>query len=151
MINLYAKLNRMPQYTLSTDPAIADTEIISLYDSVGWTAYTKSSEVLIRAIKSSSFVVSARNENGELVGLARTISDDATICYLQDILVHPDFHRTGVGRALFNEVLHRYEHVRQTVLITDDEPQQRAFYESMGLTEGADFSAGPVRVFAKFR
>lgn len=140
----------MSQYTLSTDPAISDTEILSLYNSVGWIAYTKNPEVLMRAIKSSSFVVSAWNENDELVGLARTISDDATICYLQDILVHPDFHRTGVGRALFNEVLQRYEHVRQTVLITDDEPQQRAFYESMGLTEGADFSAGPVRVFAKF-
>lgn len=61
------------------------------------------------------------------------------------------FTEQAWGRALFEQVLQRYEHVRQTVLITDDEPQQRALYESMGLTEGADFSVGPVRVFAKFR
>ena len=141
----------MPPFTLCTSPAFSDAEILSLYNSVGWTAYTKNPDVLFRAIKSSSFVVSAWSEGGKLVGLARAISDDATICYLQDILVHPDLHRTGVGRALFEQVLERYDHVRQTVLITDDEPWQRAFYESMGLTEGADFSVGPVRVFAKFR
>ena len=141
----------MATITVSTSSAISDAEILSLYNSVGWTAYTNCPDVLIQAINSSSFVVSARSEDGMLVGLARTISDDATICYLQDILVHPDFHRTGVGRSLFEQVLERYHHVRQTVLITDDEPQQRAFYESMGLTEGADFHVGPVRVFAKFR
>lgn len=141
----------MSKFALSTDSAIPDADILSLYNAVGWSAYTKSPEVLSRAIKNSSFVVSAWGEDGNLVGLARTISDDATICYLQDILVDPAFHRTGVGRALFDQVLQRYQHVRQTVLITDDEPQQRAFYESMGLTEGSDFSAGPVRLFAKFR
>ncbi len=141
----------MPTFTLSTSPAIADTEILSLYSSVGWTAYTKNPDVLFHAIQNSSFVVSARSEDGKLVGLARTVSDDATICYLQDILVHPELQRAGVGRALFEQVMERYQHVRQTVLITDDEPRQRAFYESMGLTEGADFSAGPVRVFAEFR
>ncbi|WP_258142465.1 hypothetical protein [Arthrobacter sp. MYb227] len=67
----------MSQYTLSTASEI----ILSLYNSVGWTAYTKSPEVLIRAIRSSAFVVSAWTEEGQLVGLARTISDDATICY----------------------------------------------------------------------
>lgn len=141
----------MPTFTLSTSPAIADTEILSLYSSVGWTAYTKNPDVLLVAIKNSSFVVSAWSEDGKLVGLARTVSDDATICYLQDILVHPELQRAGVGRALFEQVMERYQHVRQTVLITDDEPRQRAFYESMGLTEGTDFSAGPVRVFAEFR
>ena len=141
----------MSPFTLSTSSTISDGDILSLYNSVGWTAYTSSPDVLFQAIKSSSFVVSAWNEGGNLVGLARTISDDATICYLQDILVHPDLQRTGVGRALFGRVLERYDHVRQTVLITDDEPWQRAFYESMGMTEGADFSVGPVRVFVKFR
>ena len=45
----------------------------------------------------------------------------------------------------------RYEHVRQMVLITDNEPGQRAFYEAVGFTEGSDFRPEPVRVFAQFR
>jgi hypothetical protein len=35
-------------------------------------------------------------------------------------------------------VLEPYRDVRQKVLITDDEPAQRAFYESMGFTETGD-------------
>ena len=45
----------------------------------------------------------------------------------------------------------RYGHVRQTVLLTDDEPGQRAFYEALGFTEGTDFRPDPLRVFALLR
>ena len=102
-------------------------------------------------VRGSSFVVTARNSGGGLVGMARAISDDATICYLQDILVDPAFQKSGAGRALLEAVRGRYQHVRQFVLITDNEPGQRAFYESLGFTEGSDFRPEPVRVFAQFR
>jgi len=52
---------------------------------------------------------------------------------------------------LLEAVQARFGHVRQTVLLTDNEPGQRAFYEALGFTEGADFSPGPLRVFALFR
>lgn len=45
----------------------------------------------------------------------------------------------------------RYQHVRQLVLITDNEPGQRAFYEARGFTDGSDVRPEPVRVFAQFR
>jgi hypothetical protein len=41
-------------------------------------------------------------------------------------------------------------HVRQHVLLTDDEPRQRAFYESLGYAEISDFGAGTLRAFVKF-
>lgn len=141
----------MPGFTISTSSALSDAEVLALYGSVGWSAYTRDPELLIRAIRSSSFVVTARKDDGELIGLARVISDDATICFLQDILVHPACQREGIGRALLAPVRARYGHVRQTVLITDSEPGQRAFYEAMGFTEGSDFTPEPVRVFAQFR
>lgn len=141
----------MPAFSIFTSSEFSDAEVLSLYESVGWAAYTQDPELLIRAIRSSSFVVTARNTDGELVGLARVVSDDATICYLQDILVRPSFQGAGVGRALVDQVTARFAHVRQTVLITDNEPRQRAFYEAMGFTEGSDFAPEPVRVFALFR
>lgn len=141
----------MAPFTLSSFRDIAESEIIELYDSVGWKAYTNTPNVLFAAIKNSSFVASAWDDDGKLVGLARAISDDSTICYIQDILVRPDLQRTGIGRALFQKVKERYRHVRQTVLITDDEPRQHAFYRSMGLTEGSAFRPDPLRVFAEFK
>lgn len=141
----------MSPFRLSTSAMISDDAVLALYESVGWSAYASNPELLCRAIRSSSFVVTAWSEDGWLIGLARAISDDATICYLQDILVNPDFQGAGVGRGLFTQVTERYQHVRQTVLITDDQPQQRAFYESMGLTEGSNFTPERIRVFAQFR
>jgi GNAT superfamily N-acetyltransferase len=131
----------------ATDVPLA--ELLDLYGSVGWTAYTARPDVLRAALAGSSFVVTARR-GGRLVGLARAVSDGATICYLQDILVRPDEHRTGVGRALATAVLDRYAHVRQKVLLTDDDPGQRAFYESLGYAETRDLGDGTLRAFVRF-
>ena len=110
-------------------------ELISLYGSVGWTAYTDDPDALVRAVAASTFVVTARHD-GELIGLARGLSDDVSIFYLQDLLVRPEWQRHGVGRALLLECLERFGHVRQKVLITDDEERQHRFYEAVGYREG---------------
>ena len=124
-------------------------DVLTLYGAVGWTAYTADPTILTRALDNSSFVVAAR-EDGRLIGLARALSDDATICYLQDVLVHPDHQRGGIGRKLVAAILQRYVHVRQKVLLTDDEPAQRAFYESLGYTEIRDVEAAALRAFVRF-
>jgi ribosomal protein S18 acetylase RimI-like enzyme len=124
-------------------------ELLELYGAVGWSAYTDKPELLRAGIAGSSHVVTARLD-GRLVGLARATSDDATICYLQDVLVHPDAQRRGIGRALVQAVLDRYSAVRQKVLLTDDEPAQRAFYESLGYAEIRDFGPGTLRSFVRF-
>ena len=124
-------------------------ELVELYGSVGWSAYTADPDTLMRAVAGSSLVVTAR-QDGCLVGLARAISDDATICYVQDILVAPQGQRSGIGAALVQAVLDRYSGVRQKVLLTDDEPRQRAFYESLGLTEIRDVDGASLRAFVRF-
>jgi GNAT superfamily N-acetyltransferase len=134
---------------ISADDDLGREELIALYASVGWTAYTSDPAKLERAITGSSYVVTARR-GGLLIGLARAISDDATICYLQDLLVVPQEQRTGVGSLLAREILRRYAGVRQKVLITDDEPGQRAFYQALGYTEIRDFSQAPLRAFVRF-
>lgn len=125
------------------------TEVLELYRAVEWSAYTNDPDNLVRALEGSSTIVAARD--GEtLVGLARVISDGASICYLQDILVRPSHHRRGIGRALTERALEEYSHVRQKVLITDDEPKQKSFYESLGYIQTEEFQGGSIRAFVKF-
>jgi GNAT superfamily N-acetyltransferase len=69
---------------------------------------------------------------------------------VQDVLVHADVQRAGVGTALMDAVAQRYAHVRQHVLLTDDEPRQRGFYESLGYAESRDFADGSLRAFVRF-
>lgn len=126
-------------------------ELVNLYRSAGWTAYTDDPAKLVDAVNGSHTVLVARTDSGELIGLARTISDGHTIAYLQDILVTPEHHRRGVGGALLDEVLARTEHIRQLVLLTDTETAQRAFYESRGFIEAHDFRPNELRSFVRFR
>jgi ribosomal protein S18 acetylase RimI-like enzyme len=131
---------------LTHDPPTR-AELMDLYASVGWTSYTRGPEALERAVKQSSFVVCARSDSGDLLGLARTVSDDVSICYVQDLLVRPEAHRQGVGRALMEAVLNRYAHVMQQVLITDDGAAQQAFYRSLGFHNTRDLINLPTNCY----
>lgn len=122
-------------------------ELLSLYASVGWTNYTRDPEALERAVSQSNFVVCARSDSGELLGLARTVSDDVSICYVQDLLVRPEAHRKGVGRALMQAVLARYAHVMQQVLITDDGEAQGAFYRALEFHNTRDLANMPTNCY----
>jgi GNAT superfamily N-acetyltransferase len=124
-------------------------DVLSIYESAGWTAYTREPERIKAALVGSSFVAVAFAAE-RLVGLVRAISDDVTICYVQDLLVHADAQRSGVGAALMDAVAKRYGQVRQHVLLTDDEPRQRAFYESVGYAETRDFGDGSLLAFVRF-
>ena len=135
------------EYSLTKQ--IETVELIGLYDAVGWSAYTSSPETLLAAIQGSHTVAAARAGN-QLVGLARSISDGASICYLQDILVHPEHQRAGIGRGLAGLVFAQYPGVRQKVLMTDNEPGQKAFYESLGMTQASEYPTGEMRAFVKF-
>jgi ribosomal protein S18 acetylase RimI-like enzyme len=98
---------------------------------------------LCRSLVNSDAVLVARDEAGRMVGLARTISDRETICYLQDLLVMPDAQGQGVGRALLQEVMRRYENCRFLVLSTEDDStvdgaKVHAFYRRAGLVPHAE-------------
>lgn len=111
-----------------------EKEILSLYASVGWTAYTDHPETLKKGFENSMLTLAAY-ENGQLLGLIRTVGDGQTIVFIQDLLVYPEYQRKGVGSALLREVLDRYGHVRQIKLTTDDTPKTIGFYTSMGFRQ----------------
>lgn len=104
--------------------------LTALYQAVGWTAYVNDPAGLERALAHSTFVVAAW-EGAWLVGLARVISDEASVWFLQDLLVHPDRQGGGIGSALMARCAARFSGVRRAVLLTDREGAG-AFYERHG-------------------
>lgn len=108
-----------------------ENEILSLYSSVGWTAYTDAPDTLRRGFE-NSLLIFAAYEYDRLVGLIRCVGDGETIVYIQDILVLPEYQRQGIGSALLQEVFSRFSHVRQIILSTDREERTLQFYKSLG-------------------
>ena len=111
-----------------------EAEILRLYQSVGWTAYTDHPEVLQKGFESSMLTLAAY-EGDQLLGVIRAVGDGYTVVFVQDILVFPEYQRKGIGSALLQAILDRYSHVRQIELATDNTPKTIAFYKSMGFCE----------------
>lgn len=111
-----------------------EAEILNLYAAAGWIAYTENPAALRQGFERSLLVLAAYEEN-RLLGIIRAVGDGATIVFVQDILVYPEYRRKGVGTALLQAVLDRYQHVRQIELVTDNSEETVAFYRSMGFRD----------------
>ena len=133
-------------YQVVSVKSIDADSLCALYDSVGWSVYASDKERLLAAIEGSDFVVIAQ-ETDALIGLARAISDDASVVYIQDILVRPTHQGRGIGKALVRAVLDRFKHVRQKVLLTDNRPEQLQFYGSLGFKNTRDLVRTPLNAF----
>ena len=114
--------------------AYNEADILRLYESVGWTAYTDHPEVLRKGFENSMLILAAY-EGDQLLGIIRAVGDGYTVVFIQDILVFPEYQRKGIGSALLQAILDRYSHVRQIELATDNTPKTIAFYKSMGFRE----------------
>lgn len=114
--------------------AYNESDILRLYESVGWTAYTDHPEVLRKGFENSMLILTAY-EGDQLLGIIRAVGDGYTVVFIQDILVFPEYQRKGIGSALLQAILDRYSHVRQIELATDNTPKTIAFYKSMGFRE----------------
>ena len=109
-----------------------EEEILPLYTSGGWTAYTDAPDTLRRGFAKSLLTLAAYEEK-KLVGLVRAVGDGETVVLVQDLLVLPQHQRLGIGTALMRAMMDRFVNVRQFQLLTDDTEKTLAFYRSLGL------------------
>ena len=111
-----------------------ESEILDLYIDNNWSSYTKNPEKLIKGITNSLDAFGAYIED-QLVGLIRTIGDQETIVYIQDVLILREYQGNGIGTKLVKLILDKYKDVRQIILSTDNKENLRNFYEPLGFKE----------------
>lgn len=117
-----------------------ESDILPLYESVGWRTYTARPAMVEAAYKGSRKVLAAW-EGERLVGIIRAVGDGHSILYIQDIIVLPEFQRRGIGRRLITAMDEAFPAVYQKVLLTDDRPETVGFYKSCGFTPSAQFGS----------
>ena len=103
-------------------------EVLEIYRANGWSS-AKKPDALMAALEGSHTLVAARL-HGRLVGLANAISDGHLVVCYPHLLVHPEFHRQGIGRALVDKLQKRYSGYHQQILLADGDAVK--FYESLG-------------------
>lgn len=108
-----------------------EAEIMALYSSVGWSNYTNNPAMLRKAYKNSLYVLAAYADD-KLVGILRAVGDGASVVFLQDLIVLPEFQRQGIGSQLMQRVMEKYADVYQLQLLTEASEKILLFMNSLG-------------------
>lgn len=128
----------MGNLVFKEDIILNKEDILSLYNDVGWSSYTKDIDTLMKSIENSLKVTSVWDEN-LLVALIRVVGDGYSIIYIQDILVLKKYQNKGIGKRLVENILDKYKNVRQKVLLTDKDNKTISFYQKEGFSMSEEF------------
>lgn len=123
-----------------------EQEILPLYESVGWTNYTQKHQMLKEAYLHSLKSYAAYVDN-KLVGIIRVVGDGASVVFVQDLLVYPQYHRQGIGTALLKRIMEEFNGVYQLHLLTENTEKTIAFYKSLGFLMDTDIEC---RAFSRY-
>ena len=134
------------EFSIKEYEAYHEEEILPLYESVGWTNYTQKPQMLNEAYLQSLKCYAAYVGN-KLVGIIRVVGDGASVVFVQDLLVYPQYHRQGIGTALLKKIMEEYNGVYQLHLLTENTEKTIAFYKSLGFLMDTDIEC---RSFSKY-
>jgi GNAT superfamily N-acetyltransferase len=119
------------QFVVTCDPAKQDRNLITDFLASSYWAKGISQRIVEKSL-AGSLCFSLRNEDRQ-VGFARVISDCATIAYLGDVFVLPEYRGIGLGKWLMQCVMSHPElqGLRRWILATRD---AHRLYEKFGFT-----------------
>ena len=126
--------------TIRVNALPSEAELSDLCEAVGWSRFGAD----YAALNGYALTTSAWTDSGQLIAWTSIVSDNVRHAFLLDVMVHPDFQKKGLGRAV---VLRAIEEMRArgvTTFHVDCSPDRAGFYERCGFKMGAggwlDFS-----------
>ena len=117
-------------------------QVAELFLSVRWVV-GKYPDRLHKALMNSSRVISAW-DGDRLVGLIRIMDDSELVCFINYVLVHPDYQGNGIAAHLLDTIKEKYKDYLY-INIMPDERQNITFYQKHGFTLLEDGAAMQIR------
>jgi GNAT superfamily N-acetyltransferase len=110
-----------------------EVEIANLYRAGGWWKEESDPEELPRLIQGSFlFAVAVNIKTGRAVGMGRVISDGVSDGYIQDLVVLPEYRKTGIGTQIVSTLVKKCIELGISWIGLIAEPDTEKFYLPFG-------------------
>ena len=107
-------------FTITTDPAMIDHAAVTAFLTASYWSEGIPASTVTRSIE-GSLCFALRSETRQ-IGFARVISDRATVAFLSDVFILPEFRGRGLGRWLLECLMSHpdLQGLKAWVLVTRD-------------------------------
>jgi GNAT superfamily N-acetyltransferase len=113
---------------ITQDSIVTDIEIEELRSSVGWENLT----CPFSELKEKLYTYFAARKDGKLIGFINVLSDGVADAYLQDLTVHPDYQKIGIGTELVNRAINYLKSQNIKAIRVTFVPRLTKFYKRFG-------------------
>ena len=110
-----------------------EVEIANLYRAGGWLKEEYDPKEIPLLIKGSFlFAVAVDIKTGRAVGMGRVISDGVSDGYIQDLVVLPEYRKTGIGTQIVSTLVKKCVELGISWIGLIAEPDTEKFYLPFG-------------------
>lgn len=123
---------------------ITVSQYLDIRAQVGWRALLQ--EQAEKALANSLLVIGAYDDD-RLVGMGRIVGDGAVICYVQDLIVVPEYQKKKIGSMVLTTLIDYVESLKltesQMMLCLMCAKGREPFYEKHGFIARPTMELGP--------
>ena len=114
--------------------SIDEDSFIKLYKDGGWwkESYNANRSFIDKIVKNSFLFVAAFDDNNQIVGVGRALSDGCSDAYIQDVVVLKSSRGQGIGKAIINFLIKELKSHNIDWIGLIGEPNTESFYKQLG-------------------
>ncbi|QBQ64060.1 GNAT family N-acetyltransferase [Actinobacillus indolicus] len=122
----------MVEYKINVPLSVEQYRTLLNRTTLGERRPLNESERVESMLKHANLIISAWH-NGELIGVARSLTDFSYCCYLADLAVRDDYQKQGIGQALIQQTQHALHPKVKLILLAA--PQAVDYYPHIGFEQ----------------
>ncbi|VUD58569.1 hypothetical protein TDB9533_02455 [Thalassocella blandensis] len=122
----------MLEFKLNTEITVAQFKDVLHTSGLAERRPVDDDECLAGMLQHANLTVSAWHK-GQLVAIARSVTDFHYACYLSDLAVHRDFQDQGVGKSLMDMTQAQLKNTCKLILLAA--PDANDYYPKMGFEQ----------------
>ena len=117
-----------------------EDEIADLYRAGGWWKEEYRVEELRHLIRGSFlFAIATDEKTGRAIAMGRVLSDGVSDGYIQDLVVLPEYRKSGIGSRIVLTLVKKCREKGLTWIALIAEPESDSFYTPLGFEKMKNF------------